>query len=265
MRFLTSILLLFLICNDSSGTNQIKDILIYNGDTLDLYESPLEQASGVSPIQLGTELYGEDHYGVFSSECWRGFIAEWEVVDSILYLTSVTECHTSKNINGIVEKLTGKRFIDGRIKADWVFGEFWCGKGFVPVQSLYISIYEHEYQISFNKGRIIEQNDYHYIPCELGTSEHLKEFIFNKINWDQCPSIENRKFEISGYVESDELGTINRVSIENNLSDEFVPEIKRILWTLPCINVYFNEGEYWDVGMSFRIVINEENKLKYVR
>lgn len=77
-----------LITINSFGTAQVPDLIIYKGDTLILHANPLES------------YYNEDnprpnHFYVsgFSTACWRGYQAIWEIKDNQLYLNAIQDCH----------------------------------------------------------------------------------------------------------------------------------------------------------------------------
>lgn len=71
------------------GTSQVPDLLIYEGDTLQLFSNPLE------------DLYNEKNlrpksFGIrssWSTACWRGYRATWLIEDDILYLVAIGTCH----------------------------------------------------------------------------------------------------------------------------------------------------------------------------
>jgi hypothetical protein len=87
MRTISIILLGILISNRIFGTAQIPDLLIYNNDTVSLYANPLES------------YYTEDNprpeyivSGCWSTACWRGYQAIWEVKNDSLFLNTILDC-----------------------------------------------------------------------------------------------------------------------------------------------------------------------------
>ena len=117
-------LILVLVSNHSKATNQVPDVLFCGKDTLYFHYSPLEKIEG---IRSEISRLRKDEY-VVSSDCLKGFRAEWRIIDDFLYLSDVYDCHSHKKINPLIEELLQTKFTDGLIKADFVNGEFLLGK-----------------------------------------------------------------------------------------------------------------------------------------
>ncbi len=241
------------------STNQIKDILYWNNDTLFLYESPLEQISGIKlKLQANEDTIWE------SSDCWRGYIAEWQIIDNKLYLLNVNDCNSEKNLNYRIEKILDQQFTNGKILADWVNKSFWTGKDLVPEQTLYISVYKHEYNLTFENGYLVNKREFHFKKCNYDNEEKWTEFILNSLNWEELPETGENDVNLSAYIESDIEGNISKVTIEHSDDYRYNFEIIKSIKKLSCITVYFNEGKIWDVGQSIYLTINKENINKYV-
>ena len=72
------------------STEQKPDILIIETDTLLLDDYPLEQLNlNQRPFNLAT-------YTVPTSDCWRGYIAVWEIKNDSLLLTRLISTDSSK-------------------------------------------------------------------------------------------------------------------------------------------------------------------------
>lgn len=87
MRTISILIFGILISNKIFGTAQIPDLLIYNNDTVSLYANPLES------------YYTEDNPrpdyivdGCWSTACWRGYQAIWEVKNDSLFLNAILDC-----------------------------------------------------------------------------------------------------------------------------------------------------------------------------
>ena len=260
-RLITIIIFLLLICK-LYATGQIKDILLLNGDTCELYESPLEQVKNIS--EKIRKITGDDQR-IHNTGCWRGFKAKWIVKDSVLYLLGVKQCNSGKVINNVIEQVLGKKFHKGLMKADWVNGYFWCGKDFAPYFVIGTTIYRHEYRLNITNGIISEIKESPYFPCEYSDHEKIRKFIFSKIDWSTFPDIKNKKIELSAYVNANKTGEITNVKIENKSGLDIDNEFINIIKQLPCFPVYYYQGEFWDWGETIFITINKQNKLKYAR
>ena len=116
MKRIRAFVILILIVGKAFSTNQVKDILIYNNDTLFLYDSPLDQIQDISK-----RINDLNHYPtVESTDCWRGFYAEWRLINNELFLSKISRCNTDSCLNQVIQKVLGKKFINGLLKADWV-------------------------------------------------------------------------------------------------------------------------------------------------
>ena len=258
MRILATIFVVTFFFCSANATNQVNDILIYKNDTLFLYDSPLEQFEDVTKRILSLETEVE-----LSSACWRGYRARWIIKDGILYLSKVTHCHSSKVINNLVEEVLGRNFKDGLMKADWVTDEIWAGKNLVP-GGIYIDIFEKEYKFKVAEGKIKDVELISFKACHYQPEDSLYRFIYSNIDWDNIRT-DKLKAQLSVYVTTDKFGKVNHAEIESSTNSYFNNEILRVLKLLPCRNVYYNKGEFWDVGETLSLKINKNDKVKYVR
>ena len=164
MKQFVIIVIFLLFSVKGFSTHQVEDYLIFDKDTLyfgvlpGLICSPLQQIGSISHYIRKMIL---DYTGIetINSGCWRGFYAEWKIIDNTLYLSKVFDCETREVINTIVEKAIGRKFTNGLLKADWVNGNFSCGKDLIF--ALYLSEYKHNYKFLIEKGKIINVEYYH--------------------------------------------------------------------------------------------------------
>lgn len=246
--------------NQVKATNQVEDILYHGQDTLFLYDSPLEQVDSIT-----AKIFELKKTIDYSSACWRGFRAEWKIIDNNLYLSNVYECHSDKKINRIIEKILGRKFENGLLKADWVNGDFWEGKDYVPEQTLYITVYKHEYKYDFTNGFLKSSKQIDYLPCEYSDKEQLTEFVIQHLDLTKLPDLDSISIRLSAYIQSDKTGEIVNIKIESSTDSKYNDIIKNALLELPCVPVYFNRGKFWEVGETVYLKINGENIRKYVR
>ncbi len=260
MRILCNLLLLILMINQVKATNQIEDVLYHGQDTLFFYDSPLEKIDSIT-----TKIFDLKKDIDYSSDCWRGFQAEWKLINDTLYLLNVYECNTDTKLNSVIEQITGRKFKNGLIKADWVTGYFWSGKDFVPEQTLYISIFKHECNFEFANGYLKSSKQIDYIPCDYLDKEKLTEFVIQHMDSTKLPDADDWSIRLSAYLQSDKTGKIVRVKIESSTDSRFNDVVKNALIELPCRPVYFNRGEFWQVGETVYLTINEKDLKKYLR
>jgi len=130
-------------------TAQIKEVLIFQGETFAMASEPLYP-------WLNRRRNKKIQFRRYSTACSRGYVGTWEIIDDRLDLI----------------KLRGK-FMDGReveisdlfperpspVLADWFDGELRCPMGQLLgyVHSGYSSIYERDLFLKFKAGMLIEQ------------------------------------------------------------------------------------------------------------
>src|SRR5688572_25919644 len=133
------IILYFFIFNSISlfSTNQVKDVLIYEGDTFLLYSAYKDTVKYFMGMESPLQFLGMDDL-IFkeagrdpentSTSCYRGYIAVWIVKDSSIYLHKVIDCGNRRGptFNPIIEKLLNKKFENGLLLADWISGGINC-------------------------------------------------------------------------------------------------------------------------------------------
>lgn len=100
------------------ATGQAGDIIIWKGDTLSLYSNPLELRTDIESLRQ--KLFGNKEAGM-STACWRGYIAEWTVIENIISLTNIFSCNYDQdNVQANLLELFGSSYKNGRVKASWL-------------------------------------------------------------------------------------------------------------------------------------------------
>ena len=144
-------------------TAQMMDIIQLNGIKHGLTCEPLEPY--LEQWKKSNKLLNNFTF----TDCWRGYIAEWEILDDKLYLT---------NISGIKQfqmepKVTiSTLFPDSKenIFAKWFTGKLWVpmGQQLQYVHSGYASVYERDLVITVDKGLVVGQKTIeNELPKEL--------------------------------------------------------------------------------------------------
>lgn len=227
-----------IIVSKGYATKQISDYLIYNNDTLYLYESPLEKIDRIT-----FKIQKMDSIISISSGCWRGFYAEWRIIDNILYLANVYDCKDNKLINHKIEKILKRKFNNGLIKADWVNGYYWAGKDFVDnLMSIYLSVYKHEIRFEIKNGKLINNKEFNYIQCDIHDKEKITDFVIKNIDWVSMPLLERESINISTELSLNQEGKILDIKIIKSNNQRYNNQVISILKQLPCMTVYFREG-----------------------
>ena len=138
------------------GTSQVADRIIVNGDTLSLFNTPLEEKNGQVPDTLLShpstpKFFGND--GV-STACWRGYRAVWSIENDSLFLVGILQCHSNKKAD--IKKYY-KTDAKERVFADWFIGTLRIPTGHqIEHAPLGFSLHSIEYRISMIKGRVYQ-------------------------------------------------------------------------------------------------------------
>jgi hypothetical protein len=254
MRLNAIILLLTIFSAKVFSTSQVSDYLILNKDTLYLYSSPLEQ---IDSIRFKIIFRKSDYF--LSSGCWRGFYAEWKIINNMLYLSKVFDCEYNGNINNFIEKILGRKFINGLLEAEWVNGTFWCGKNTANTLSIFHNVYKYEIKLMVENGKIINTKEYNYIPCKYEDKDVLLNFIMKNTNWNNY--ISNSYLQFEAELRINNLGKLQNVKITQSNNPSFNNEIIICLKQLHCWPVY-----YWKGGVfNDEVWINIEIKYDKIK
>lgn len=120
-HFYTLFLWIFSFLNGFSSA-QAPDILIYKGDTIPIYANPLEQLYAKSSSRPN---FFRSTQECTSTSCWRGYYAEWEIINNEIYLTGIFSCcEEHRETKADLKDLFGVKCINGKVKAVWVTDTF---------------------------------------------------------------------------------------------------------------------------------------------
>jgi hypothetical protein len=151
--------LLILLLSIGFISNAFADRFIFNGDTLHLVEKPLYSLYGNSISTILKEVMCRVFDG---EEC----IAYWTVIEQQLYLTAIVN-GCDRSIKADLKELFGNKFIDGKVKADWVTQSLFAGKD-VVVSTMEGAFYMTELELN-------EENIYGNIGlCQLHLVRNLE-------------------------------------------------------------------------------------------
>src|SRR5690606_33035790 len=124
----------------------------------------------------------------------------------------------------------------------------------------------HEYKYDFTNGYLKNSKRIDYLPCKhFDDEKKITEFVIQNLDLTKIPDLDNFSISLSAYLQSNETGKIINVKIESSSESRYEDVIKKALIELPCLPVYFNRGEFWDVGETVYLKINGEDVKKYVR
>lgn len=288
-----SILLLFSLT--ANATAQVADILIWKGETLSLFSNPLElrsdwkEISKIISLELENEdkrLYPEKYKSeeveaMFSTACWRGYVAEWIIINDKIYLNNIYACHDNK-VKVDLKKIFGKELKDNLLFGDWITNKLNVPKGecIEYVHLGYNSIYETETILDLNKGVLVDSKTYNnYISKESKFSidpnpNNYLDFIYTQVDWKKIPDLKNNHIQVFIGIQPNKDGKIESIlsnytymldynGIITDSNNVFIKEAIRIAELIPDWEVVYQRGLI--TSRSFSIVFNEKNRKKYAR
>lgn len=240
---ISSIILAIALSFSTYATEQAPDRLVINGDTLRLHALPLEQWKK----QNGWDgpLFA-DSILEFNTACWRGYIAEWEVMDNRLYLTNIYNCNRSANVD--LDTLFPGKVHNERVFAEWFSDTVtaYYGKLVYYEHTGFSSIYQHELELVFAGG---QQTDSTYFDNSLSRNNaimwdghRLLPVIDSLIDWAALPPIA-KAVRVVLYVAVNEHGQVDSVAIEQGHSGVFNQEALRVAHLLTQLPVVYKRGQ----------------------
>lgn len=247
------------------ATSQIPDRLIYNNDTLSIFANPLEQLSDIDSLR--SKLFG-DKKGCMSTACWREYFAEWTIVDSQLYLTGIFSCcYYKDNIKSDLQQLFGDKFINGKVKADWVTAKMLSpqGKQLYYVHMGYESLYEKEVVYEIVNGQLKGITTYDNTKSRKSIYSNdttLFKFIYSNINWETLPNTE-KPVKVFIKLSANEQGIIDTVTVMKGFDETFDSEAIKVIKSIPDWDVFYRRGLHERRPWIVPIIFSEENRQKY--
>jgi hypothetical protein len=276
MKRIFIIITFLLLCARSFGTAQIPDILIRNGDTLDLFSCPLEYLKNPAFIHPSNLFGGK---GCFYTSCWRNYVATWEIIDDKLYLTRIRNACYPTDQNYVAASFIGQtdsvgteyaslkrlfpeKYREGRVFADWVTADLIAPQGelLYYVHDSFLSIFERETEFSVVAGVLtgVQEFDNSKTRVSRYTSDPdlIAEFISNNIDYSSLPTTDKIVRVIVSVRGADDSGRINDAVILRGFSDEYDHEALRVVKSIPEWDVLYRRGKripgpYWTIPVVF--------------
>jgi hypothetical protein len=262
-RFIIALLLLFLSIQ-SFGTAQIPDILIYKGDTLSLFDCPLDYFPDKG-LTNPKKLFGSS--GCLYTACYRNYVATWTIEDDKLYLLSIRNaCYptdmkyvsVSYNHGGDtlgteyanLETIFPDRNVNGRVPANWVNAKLISPKGKILyyIHDGFMSIFEKEIEFTIENGTLIQTQYFDNSKTKISKytqdPELLKEFIKNNINYSNVPEQDKPVKVMVGILSVTEDGKIDNVKIIRSTNEVFDKEAERVVKSIPQWDVFYRHGKF---------------------
>jgi hypothetical protein len=283
-RIFASLIFIFSLLKGYS-TSQIGDILIYNKDTMTLFSNPLELRNDWEKLseiisnglekedrRINPKKYQEkDYVGLISSACWRGYVAEWQILNKRIYLSNIYACHNAK-VKLDLRKIF-KESKNDLVLANWINGNIFAPSGScIEFNNGYNSIYEKEFVFDFKNGELIKVDTFK--NSIIKESKCSTNSIYSKINWGMLPDLKNKHIRASIGIQPDKNGLLDSIIWENtymlddtiliiNRDNVFIKEAIRIVRLIQDWDVIYQRNKI--ASRYLMIFFDDEFKNKYAR
>jgi hypothetical protein len=269
------ILALFLMINlNSFGTAQIPDRLIYKGDTLSFFATPLGQLTQKEILNTKS-LFGGN--GCFFSACLRNCIATWSIEDNKLYLISIRNaCYPTelKNVAGSykaksdsigteyadLQKLFPDKYINGKVLADWVTDTIFAPKGklLYYIHMGFESIYEKELELKIIKGELVQAGELDNSKLKRSkyslNNELQNQFLQSRINYSKLPKSKVPILVNITLTNVNEKGQIEGAEVTWSQSEIFNKEALRVVKLIPVWDILYQHGKRVSIQSTLTVV-----------
>ena len=248
------------------GTAIIPDFLIYNTDTLRIYSTPLESYLDDSDKCRPSEMPEFD--GCYSTACWRGYVAFWELRNDSIFLKSIVCCNNlkSKDVEQrYLNQLFGAKFKSNEVFADWISFEVInpYGEQIKYVHQGFDSIYEFERGFEFREGKLVRINTYDNTRSResVYSSEFdtLHNFFYCNINWELVDAqnlLDQKRVIVIFRV--DENQKPKEIEIVRGINSQIDKEAKKLVNLIPNWEVYYRRGKIIETKWTIPIYFDME-------
>ena len=280
MKTLLFKLLFLAICLDAFSTAQIPDRLIYKGDTISLFDCPLEyypDSGLINPMSL----FGSS--GCFYTASWRNYVDTWQIENNRLYLVQIrNSCYptdskyvgiyiqaaadTNGNEYADLKSLFPDRFDNGKVLADWVSTTMISPLGnlLFYIHDGFESIFERELEFTFKNGNLISSQEYDNSKTRQSKyttdSNLLRDFIENSINYSIVPYPDKEIRIVIRIMGSTDNGKVDGVSILKGYNEIYDKEALRAVNSIPEWDIIYRHGK--KINMSWVIPVVFRPKIK---
>lgn len=233
---------IFLSFAESNATPQSPDKLIYKGDTIGIYPFILDKYIYESPKQeYLLEKLKESRKG-FSTACWRGHIALFEIRNDSLFLMGASSCDGKEKID--LSVIFGKR---KNIFVDWFTGTLTHFKNnIILVYDGWGGYYEYETDFIIEKGILKDIQKFHNdVQASIyanTSSDTLLNFIKSNINYKNIKPVKEKVRVMARIDDVDDNGKISKVTIIRGHED-YNEEAIRVIKSIPKWQIIKRRGK----------------------
>ena len=261
------------------ATPQAPDILVYNGDTISIYMNTLpdefykfdtvtfDSREYINHI-LNVNLF-EDKKSCWTTACGDGYQVMWEIVDKQLYLVDIYSCcNYQDSIKADLSSLFKGRIVGGKVKADWVTGNFRAFQGERLLYNHYMvegGVFEYELEFHFEKGKLANTRLYDNRKSKesiYSKDLKLQEYIYGNINWEKLPQNDST-IRVIVQFSANEKGIIDSVEVLKGYNEIYDQEAIRVIRAIPEWDIYFQKGEHLRMSWHIQIIFSKKKREEY--
>ena len=217
---------LLLVSKQGFASPQVPDYIIYQGDTLPVYNLILEQyLSAINKPDQGS-LFGLKFRGSGSLNCWRGYQAIYQIENDSLFLSYIINCgelrygidkeSSQKRIEGLFKD----KINNGKVYIDWYTGSISLRNGdILRWDGIFYKSFEKELLLNIERGKIQETVDVENYIDEPERIDRRYQVKISDILFEELKKIKWRhleKFDCStAYrITIGENGQVNKVAMQ---------------------------------------------------
>jgi hypothetical protein len=264
MRLLTTLIILIFSSGLAFSTGQNGDIIFWNNKKYSLFSNPLESYPQFDLIR--PKLFGEQP-GEWNTGCYRGYIAEWEILNNQLYLVNIFSCN-DQNLKANLNLLFPDIISNGKINAYWVNQTLLVpdGKCIYYGNIGYSYIYETEYELTIKNGELIENKKYDnssHISIFTQKPDSLMNFIYKTIQWSNIPDTLKNPVRVNLLLTTSDVNKPEIKILKGSGIKVYDDEALRVAYQLPDWDFYIQRGKVFKIYWFLPVIFSNENKIKY--
>lgn len=264
MRLLTTLVILIFSIGVAFSTGQNGDIIFWNNKKYSLFSNPLESYPQFDLIR--PKLFGEQP-GEWNTACYRGYIAEWEILNNQLYLVNIFSCN-DQNLKANLSLLFPDIISNGKINAYWVNQTLLVpdGKCIYYGNIGYSYIYETEYELTIKNGELIENKKYDnsaHISIFTQKPDSLMNFIYKTIQWSNIPDTLKNPIRVNLLLTTTDVNKPEIKILKGSGVKVYDDEALRVAYQLPDWDFYIQRGKVFKIYWFLSVIFSNENKIKY--
>jgi hypothetical protein len=276
MKLSLLVLILAILSLKASATAQIPDRLIVDGDTVSLFDCPLEYYPDRDLINPASLFGGK---GCFYTACWRNYIATWLIENDTLFLVEIRNACYPSDMDYVevsmraatdsvgkefadLETLFPDRYHNGKVVADWVDRKMISprGKMLYYIHDGFASVFEKELEFTFENGILTETREYDNSKTRISKytsdTDLLMEFIRSNINYENVPRPDKEIRVMVNVMGGTADGKVDGAFIIRGYNEIYDREALRVVNSIPEWDVIYRRGEIirapWMIPVTFK-------------